>query len=230
MPRTGLIITGGGSSVRYGRPKLLEFLGDLPVFCHSLRNLSRLPDVAATVLVVPAEREAVFAQFLRQFVPDLADSVTLVTGGPTRTESVRRGLLALPPDTAYVAVHDAARPLATASLLRRCLEEATESGAAIAAHRIVDTVKLADGLSIAQTLDRKLLWGAETPQVARRSLLLQAYAFRQSHPELPEPTDEAQLLENAGIPVRLVESALPNPKLTTPDDMSTLKAMMAPAR
>ena len=226
MVRLGLIITGGGASARYGRPKLLEYLGDLPVFCHSIRNFSRMQGVVATILVVPAEREAVFAQFLQQFLPDLAPQVSLVVGGQTRTESVHRGLMALPDAIDYVAVHDAARPLATASLLRRCLDEAMEYGAAIAAHRTVDTVKLAEGQAIARTLDRKLLWGAETPQVARRALLLQAYSHRQDHPELPEPTDEAQLLENAGLPVRLVESAFPNPKLTTPADLALLKALI----
>lgn len=227
MNKIGLVITAAGSSVRFGKPKLLQFLGDLPVFCHSLRNLSRLAEISRTALVIPEDLEPVFTQFIHQFIPDLADSVLIVHGGQCRTDSVHNGILALPDDLEFIAVHDAARPLATFSLLRHCLEEAEEYGAAIAAHKIVDTVKLAgNDKIIGKTIDRTALWGAETPQVARRSLFLKAYSHLAQHPELGTPTDEAQLLEFAGIPVRLVESVFPNPKLTTPADLTTIKAML----
>lgn len=226
--KLAVIIAAGGSSSRFGtKNKLLVSWHGLPLFCHSLRTFSAWPGGLCQVLVCPAAQLPDFAAALRRHLPDLADQVILVAGGDSRPASVLAGLQALPPQADIVAVHDAARPLATLDLLERCVRSAEIHGSGVAAHRMVDTVKeaTADGI-VERTLARHRLWGSETPQVFQRALVERAYA------ELPWRqagyTDEAQMLEALPLPVRLVENRLPNLKITYRDDFSAMPVLPPP--
>jgi 2-C-methyl-D-erythritol 4-phosphate cytidylyltransferase len=218
----GIIIAAAGSSSRFGEGnKLFQILAGLPVFCHCLKNFFAAGSPQACLLVTPAGTRLEFQHLLKTHLPELSARVQIIVGAATRHASVLAGLKALPDSCRYVAVQDAARPLSGAGLLRRCLESAQCEGSGVAARRLTDTIKLATANGkVSKTLDRDSLWAAETPQVFQRQLLLDAYQACQN--SKTSFTDDAQLLEEAGFPVQLVESMQANPKITFPEDLATL--------
>jgi 2-C-methyl-D-erythritol 4-phosphate cytidylyltransferase len=141
-----------------------------------------------------------------------------VTGGATRSESVRAGLAALGADVDAVVVHDAARPLVTPGLLTRTLDALADAEGAVAAARINDTVKEAgEDRRVVGTLDRRRLWAIQTPQAFRRDVLERALDVDAS--VLARATDDAWLVERAGGRVVVVEAPARNFKVTGPDDL-----------
>jgi len=147
-----------------------------------------------------------------------------VTGGAVRSDSVRLALAAAPADAQRVVVHDAARPLVDPSLFERTLAALDDAEAAIAAARVTDTVKEADGDLVAATLDRSRLWAVQTPQAFRRPWLERALAVDAAL--LARATDDAWLVERAGGRVRVVESTPRNLKVTTSDDLKVAQLLL----
>lgn len=142
----------------------------------------------------------------------------ILPGGRTRRESAAHGLRQLPAEAAWIALHDAARPLVSHALLERIFAAAYESGAAVPALPVADTIKRAtqEG-QVVHTLDRGELFTVQTPQVFRADWLREVY--QTATEEASEPTDDATLLERKGYPVRLVPGDPTNVKLTTPEDL-----------
>lgn len=128
-------------------------------------------------------------------------------------------LMTLPQPPEFIAIHDAARPLASDELLERCLAAARETGAAISAHHVTDTIHSSpDGVCIDGTPSRESLWAAETPQVFRTELY--ARALREIDWRTNPPTDDASLIcQLPGVSVKLVENPAPNPKITYRHDL-----------
>jgi 2-C-methyl-D-erythritol 4-phosphate cytidylyltransferase len=150
------------------------------------------------------------------------DGVVTVDGGSTRAESVSNALRAV--ETEYVAIHDAARPLLTAALLEAlvsALAEDPEADGAIAAAPVHDTVKKVGSGRVVETLDRSVLWGAQTPQVFRTEALRNALQATVSI------TDEAMLIEAAGGKVLIHDPGAPNLKITTPVDLRMAELLLA---
>ena len=167
-------------------------------------------------MVVKKSETAKFADALKKFLPDV--TVKIVHGGKTRMHSVVNGLAALPGTAKFAAVHDAARPLATAKLLLSSYEAARKHGAAVTAKRLTDTVKHADGkYFVIKTLDRSNLWRVETPQVFPIAALRAAY--KKAFSEKLVLTDDSAVMENVGHKPFLFEYKLPNLKITYPGDL-----------
>ncbi len=223
---TGIVIAAGGSSTRFGGGnKLLCELRGMPVFLHGIHTLGTLVPSEHIVLAVHADFLKEFQRQVERHLPGLA--LRMIPGGATRTESVLRALEALPQGLEFVAVHDAARPLVTAGLFRRCYEACAEHGAAIAAHRINDTVKMQtpDGLLATPPVERDLLWGIETPQIFRFSGLLSA--LRRALAEGRSFTDDAAALEfYTGIRAVPVENRDNNIKITRMADLRIAEAVL----
>jgi 2-C-methyl-D-erythritol 4-phosphate cytidylyltransferase len=211
----GLVVAAGGGSRRFGATnKLLEPLGDMPVFVHCLRRLGTIIPPERTVLVVPAGEQDAFAAALSVAGLD----ITLVPGGESRPESVLAGLRALAPSVDLVAVQDAARPFTSADLLQRCLESARRHGSGVAAHAVTDTIKTVDEQDfVLTTPDRSQLRATETPQVFLRAQLAEAYSSCLA--DGLYPSDEAQAIEALNHPVHLVVHREANPKLTYATDL-----------
>jgi 2-C-methyl-D-erythritol 4-phosphate cytidylyltransferase len=214
----GVVIVAAGSGVRFGNAaKALAPLAGRPLLDWSLDLFSGCHDVGE-IIVVAAEH----TRDLCESLVALRTHARVVAGGVTRADSVRAGLAALAGGTAVVAVHDAARPLATRALLDRVLQAAREGGAAVPAVPVSDTLHArADDGTIASTPDRQGLWAAQTPQVARRDWLELAVARNRS------TTDEGGLLAAAGFPVRLVDGDPHNLKITWPGDLLVAEALVA---
>jgi 2-C-methyl-D-erythritol 4-phosphate cytidylyltransferase/2-C-methyl-D-erythritol 2,4-cyclodiphosphate synthase len=219
--RVGAIVAAGGSGQRAGLAKQWLALGGESVLRRSARLLAGCEQVDEVVVVVPPGEEARGAAELL----GLGKGARVVAGGAARADSVRNGLAALP-GCGVVLVHDAARPFATPDLVRRVAEAAAEGGAALAALPVTDTVKRATDDAaprVAETLDRRTLWLAQTPQGFRRDLLLRGYA--EAGAEASSATDECALVERLGAPVTLVPGEPGNFKITTPEDVGRARAL-----
>ena len=198
-------------------PKAFLGLGGTPLAIYSLRTLSRIPALSSVVLVVSADQQASATQIVRDYGP-WPSPVQVVRGGAERQDSVAAGLKAVPPDTGLVLVHDAARPFASLRSVRACVDAAATHGAAILAVAAHDTVKLADpNAVIVETLDRRCVWLAQTPQVFHSELLRDAY--NQAQRDGFVGTDDAALVERLGHPVHIVPGEASNRKITTPEDL-----------
>jgi 2-C-methyl-D-erythritol 4-phosphate cytidylyltransferase len=173
--------------------------------------------------VVPAAELAGLARWGAELgaIPRLAAAVA---GGAERQDSVRAGLRALPGDVSFVAVHDAARPLVRAADVARVVAAAREHGAALLAVRVRDTLKRVRGGRVVETPPRDECWAAQTPQVFRRDWLEEALAKAEADGFLG--TDDAQLVERLGLPVRVVEGDPANLKITFPEDLALAEARL----
>jgi 2-C-methyl-D-erythritol 4-phosphate cytidylyltransferase len=222
--RTGAVIVGAGSGVRFGSTdKVFALLAGKPLLQYALEWCSSEPDIAMTVVVLG---EHTIEQGRRLIDALELESVKVCPGGDTRTASVQAGTASLDPDVTLVAVHDAARPLTDRALVRRVMAAALEHGAAIPALPVGDTIHVSeDGTVIESTPDRSRLWSAQTPQVARRDWLEDAFA---RHPQVA--TDEAGLLCAAGFPVAIVDGDPANLKITWPRDLVIAEALLASRR
>jgi 2-C-methyl-D-erythritol 4-phosphate cytidylyltransferase len=209
-----VVAAGRGTRLGAGLPKCLRPLADKPLLLYSLETLATCPDVAAVVAVVPpAHADELSRTLPAAGLPNLS---AVVPGGATRAESVMRGLVALPVAVQLVAVHDAARPFATAQLFADVFRSARQHGGAIAAAPATDTLKQAQAGRITHTLDRASIWRAQTPQVFDRDLLTEALG-REIERRV-EITDEAQAMERAGHSVHIVSHTHLNLKISTPAD------------
>jgi len=218
--RPVLIVVAGGAGRRFGGDKLLAELDGKPVLVHTLERLGRAAKLA--VLVVPAGREEEFRRLVAKYLPDL--ELRLATGGNTRAESVKRGVLAADPaDDDLVAVHDAARPLATPELLAALCRRAREVGGAVPGFPQADAQKRVDDRGvITADLARDGIWNVGTPQVFTGKLIRRACQAADSSACL----DDAEAVRRVGGSVAVVPCGEPNFKLTARSDLKLLAALM----
>jgi len=220
----GAIIAAAGRSERMGgSDKLFAVVGGKPLLAHTLSAFQTCRGVDRVVLVLSPEN----MERGRELVAEAGfDKVAAVCqGGERRQDSVRNGLEALA-SCQWVVVHDGARPLVTAELIERGLEAAKETGAAIAALPIGDTVKEVEPAGvIGRTVSRGQLWAAQTPQVFRYDMLREAHERAQG-----EATDDAALVESLGYQVKVFDGSPRNIKVTTAADLAVVEALLAQGR
>jgi len=229
MTRTAALIAAGGAGVRMGldRPKQFAGLAGIPILVRAIRAFQDSSAIETIIVVVPEDFLELTTELVRHHRLDRVRNI--VKGGASRQESVQAGLDKLPAGCELVAVHDGARPLVSTRLIEQCLREAERCGAAIAALPVKDTLKSVDrDGTIRKTVDRTRLWQAQTPQVARRDWLEQAFA--KAVADNYTGTDEASLLEYAGFPVRVVEGSESNIKITRPEDLAVAEALTMKSR
>ena len=217
QPRFGVVIVAGGSSSRMkGVDKQTVLLGDMPVPIHSVLPFSRMKEVTEIVIVCREDLIPMMMDWVRDFGVKKVSAI--VRGGNSRQQSVLRGIDALSENVDYFAIHDGARPFADEELIRRCMQDAMEHGAATAAVPCKDTIKVSDSEGfICDTPDRSILHQTQTPQIFRRDWYLQA--AEQAKAEGVDVTDDCQLLERAGRKVHLSMGSYFNIKITTQEDL-----------
>lgn len=205
------IVVAGGSGQRFGGLKQFSELGGRRMVDWAVETAALAS--AGVVVVVPAEQAND-----PTFVPPPGTTI-VVAGGSTRSESVRRGIAAVPSDADVICVHDAARPFATEVLFRAVIAAVSDGiDAAIPGVSVADTIKAVDASGhVVATPDRSSLRAVQTPQAFR------ADALRGAHAANPEATDDAAVVEANGGYVVVVQGETNNRKITGPDDLAWAK-------
>jgi 2-C-methyl-D-erythritol 4-phosphate cytidylyltransferase len=219
-----VILPAAGKSSRFRDQhykKPFAPLDGRPVWMHVADRFVNRSDVKQTLLIIaPEDRE----RFAEKFAGNAAMlGIEVVEGGAERSDSVALALERVSPDIDFIAVHDAARPCVASEWIDSVFAAAVKSGAAILAAPVAGTLKRAHSdQTIAETVARDKLWEAQTPQVFKRQLLIDAYARRGQAPA----TDDAQLVERVGHPVTIVPGSRMNIKITTKEDLRMAAALL----
>jgi 2-C-methyl-D-erythritol 4-phosphate cytidylyltransferase len=219
-----VLAAGRGKRLGGAIPKAFVSIGGRPLVVHACEALAASGVVDRLVPVV-AESDLAAMHALRAEFETLRGAAAPVVGGAERQDSVAAGLAALPEDVELVAVHDAARPFVSALAVRRVVQAARESGAALLAVSVSDTIKRVEAGRVVETPDRACLFAAQTPQVFRVELLREA--LDRARAEAFVGTDDAQLVERLGVSVRIVAGEPSNVKVTHPRDLADAERWLA---
>jgi 2-C-methyl-D-erythritol 4-phosphate cytidylyltransferase len=219
------IIVAAGKGTRMGPnvDKLFLELDGCTVLAHTWQRFEQAECIDEIVLVVRDGLQAAFKEIAQR--QRFQKPYTLVLGGKERQDSVWNGLDALSPRAEIVAIQDAARPCTSQSLIAATIKAARETGAAVAAQAVTDTIKESrDGKVIDRTLDRSRLWAVQTPQTFRVETIRRALSeVRRRNLRV---TDDTAACELIGQPVQLVVTPEPNPKVTRPEDLPYVEAVL----
>ena len=214
----GVVVPAAGSGTRLGPglPKALRLLAGEPLLVHAVRRLRECPSIGPIVVACPPGGSTATATLLSAF------DVTVVDGGAERQDSVAAGLAALP-DVAYVLVHDAARALVPVSVVEAVVTALLDGASAVVpVVPVPDTVKRVDlSGAVLETVPREDLRSVQTPQGFRREVLVAAHAGAAGC-----LTDDAGLVEAAGVTVQTVPGAPEAFKVTTPFDLRVAEAVL----
>lgn len=230
MATFAVILPAAGASRRFkdkNYKKPFAPLADRAVWLHAAERFLHRQDVKQLILVIaPEDREYFDFKFSSNVV---VLGIEVVEGGQERADSIERAMARVNGEIDFIAVHDAARPCLADEWITRVFDAAEKTGAAILALPVAATLKrVKAGQTIQETVPREGLWEAQTPQVFRRQLLLDAYAKRGGF----QATDDAQLVERLGQPVTVVPGSPINMKITTQEDLrlaeQALKALPKP--
>ena len=224
MNRVTAILPAAGLGTRMGAETLKQFLelDGVPVLIFTLRRLAACPAITDFIVATRADEvDSVAARIARE---NLGRPVRVVRGGDTRQDSVANALTEVPDNADLILVHDAVRPLVTRDQIERVIAEALSCDAAILGIPAMDTVKEvkraslpADVALITATIPRERVVLAQTPQVFRAALLLEAFA--RARQDGISASDEAGLVERLGRDVHVVVGSERNLKITRPGDM-----------
>jgi 2-C-methyl-D-erythritol 4-phosphate cytidylyltransferase len=222
MKASLILVAGGiGSRMRSGVPKQFLPLQGKPIALHSLEVFLSLDEISEVVIVCQPYFQECFSN-LHTKVP-----VRFALPGEHRQDSVQNGLAQVKNVEGLVCIHDSARPFVDREMIQRAIHAATQHGAAVVGMPVKPTIKQSHGEHFVKgTLDRSQLWEIQTPQVVRYDLLKRGFEFAlANHLSV---TDDVSLVEAMSLPVKLVEGAYSNLKITTPDDLQFAEWLLSP--
>ncbi len=217
--KVSAIIAAAGDSQRMGHiDKMFAPISGRPVLARVIDTFQKCKSIDQIIVVMSSKNlEECRRLAAREGWHKLTD---ICLGGKQRQDSVAEGLKRLK-YAAWVVIHDGARPLVTTDLIDKGLEAAKETGAAVAAVAVTDTIKVAGtGDIVRQTLPRQNLRAVQTPQVFRIDVIQNTYQH-----VFGDVTDDASLVERAGYKVKLYPGSYDNIKITTPADLATVEAL-----
>ena len=219
------IIVAGGSGLRMKNTVRKQYLkiDGIPILTRTIGVFEKHPDVDRVFVVVPKEDFEFCSSHI--LAHEKNNSIKLVAGGKTRQDSVYNGIMALPPDTTMVLVHDGVRPFIRGDQISKCITAAKTHNAAMMGIPVADTLKQVDTENnVLETIERKQLWYAQTPQV------FDYYLLRLAHEEALKAgvsaTDDAALVERMGGTVKMIEGDKTNIKITTPEDLKMAEIIL----
>ncbi|MCK4881837.1 MAG: 2-C-methyl-D-erythritol 4-phosphate cytidylyltransferase [Candidatus Omnitrophica bacterium] len=221
MKIQAIIPTAGiGARLKTGLPKPLVELCGKPLCAHTLEAFERSPVIDSIVLVGHADQLFELGNIVKQY--QLKKVTKIVAGGETRCESVSKGLAVLDADADIVVVHDGARPLVSLETISDAVALCREAEAVVVAVPVKSTIKRVNqkDLSVEETLDREGLWEIQTPQVFKKDILIKAHAQKQEG----VPTDDAMMVEQLGVRVKVFSGDYRNIKITTQEDLTVAEA------
>lgn len=224
--KTAVIIAAAGVGRRMGGlcPKQYLELGKRPIICHTLDRFQEARGIDELVCVVEPGREKSFSEEILKAYGYPKNWIA-VAGGQVRQESITNGLKTISTDCDVVLVHDAVRPFISAEQIELTARVSMRDGACIVASPIRETIKRTDSDGyICETVDRKQIWGAQTPQGFARKILSDAISRAQSDGYVG--TDDASIVERMGVKITIIEGDSRNIKITTPSDMAIAEAIL----
>jgi len=215
----GAVIVAAGESKRMGgEDKLFALIGGEPLLARVIAAFNDCPAIEQIVVVIREEKLAEVRKMILGH--DWSKEIDTCTGGARRQDSVKAGLDSLE-KCEWVVIHDGARPLVTPDLIDTGLKTAKDTGVAVAAVPVTDTIKVAGGDRIVQyTPARESLWAVQTPQVFRSDIINKAYRRLKE-----DVTDDASLVEKLGYEVKLYRGSYDNIKVTTPEDLALAEVL-----
>lgn len=218
-----IIVAAGKSTRMSSADKLLMEVAGRPIVGHTWTRFDRSGAINEIVLVIRDGQHFAYERMASTIEPH--KPYKLIAGGQERQDSVWNGLQALSPNVEFVAIQDGARPCTAGKVIAATFAAAREFGAAVAAQRVVDTIKESeDGQRIARHLDRSRLWAVQTPQTFRIDVIRRALAaVREKRLIITDDTAACELINQ---PVKLVPSDEPNPKLTHDEDLPTIERLL----
>ena len=223
------LIVAAGSGTRMGleTPKQFVLVKDKPLLYYSVRIFETYPELDAIVLVTNKENISLVQEIVEEY--HFTKVKAIVAGGETRQYSVYNGLLAIKEfatNDDVVLIHDSARPLVNHRIIFDNIKACLEFGAVDTVIQASDTiVKSSDGSGVDELPLRKELYQAQTPQTFKFGLILEAHEYARSH-QIPDVTDDVKLVISLGKEVHLVEGSKLNFKVTTPEDLDLLEALL----
>jgi 2-C-methyl-D-erythritol 4-phosphate cytidylyltransferase len=218
-----IVAAGKGTRMGPGIDKLFLEVAGRPIIAHTWAAFDSAPDVNHIVLVIRPDLQAEFDKLAQRY--GYKKPFTYAAGGAERQNSVWNGIASVPPQTEIIAIQDGARPCTTHKIISDCIAAAREVGASVAAQRVTDTLKeVGENNLIGRHLDRSKVWGVQTPQVFRNEVIKRA--LDEALKRNIVITDDTAACEYIGQPVKLVESATPNPKATSPADLPYLEVLL----
>lgn len=225
---TSAVIAAAGCSTRMsssdGITKQHMIVGGIPVVVRTMLAFEKCSLISEIIVSAREEEMPIYGEYKKQY--NITKLKHVVKGGATRQESVRLGFNAIDPDSKFVAIHDGSRCLITPEQIESVCLAAYRDHAATAATAVRDTVKLAGKRGyIDTTVDRDLVWLAQTPQVFYVPLY-RAAAYSALDQGF-EATDDNSLVERIKNPIKLVECGRENIKITTPDDLTMAEHILS---
>jgi 2-C-methyl-D-erythritol 4-phosphate cytidylyltransferase len=218
--KTGAVIVAAGSSERMGGiDKMFAILDEKPVLTRVMEVFQACDRIDDIVLVLNQQNLAKAKKLVAE--EGWSKVKAVCEGGRRRQDSVLNGLNCLG-ECDWVVIHDGARPLVTVEIIENGLDTADETGAAITAVPVTDTIKMvSDDLTIQGTPPRQSLWAAQTPQVFRYDVIVNAYRKLKY-----EVTDDARAVELTGGSVKIYQGSNDNMKITTPEDLAVAEILL----
>ena len=219
MKKYAIIVAGGTGSRMGGElPKQLQNLNGKPILMHTIEKFANSKSNPIIIVVLNELMNEKWTELCG--IHDFNVPHSVVFGGQSRFKSVQNGLKEIQSleelniNNAYIAIHDAARPLITSALIDKCFDSTKINGATVLAVTSNDSVRKGSS-TLNETVDRDLVWLVQTPQTFRGDILEEA--FRQK--ESPSFTDDASVVEKLGYPIYLIQGDHKNIKITYPQDI-----------
>ncbi len=221
VPAAGL-----GKRLKTPIPKPLILLNGKPLIVYALEVFSKCSLIDSITIAAGKEDARAFKKVVRRY--KITKVKKIIEGGKTRRQSVHHGLQTLDNDTAIVLIHDADRPFIDMAIIKDSIRAAQKYGACVVAVPVKSTIKEADLKNnfVKRTLNRKVLWEVQTPQVFKKEIILKAHRTVR----MKDPGDDALLVEKMGQKVKFVMGSYKNIKITTPEDLILAKAILSNRR
>ena len=214
------VVVAGGRGLRMGASVPKQFLPLLgkPLLCYAIQAFAATLRGIHIILVLPPDQLNSAKTVLKSYLGNI--DVTTVAGGDTRYESVQNGLAKVN-DDGVVFVHDGVRPLLSPELIQRCYQQTLDKGSAIPVVPVMESIRIIDNDG-SKSINREQLRIIQTPQTFLTRIILPAF----QQPYQPSFTDEANVVEAHGTAIHLIDGALENIKVTTPEDMLIAETLL----
>ena len=214
MNQVSVIIPAAGAGSRFGEEKQFKLLGGRPLLFYSLQPFLESSIIQEVIVVVPGNQTTSIQRDLTSI--SAGKPITVIAGGVRRQDSVENGVSASSSSANLICIHDAVRPFVTENMIANSISACENYDGAVVALPSRDTVKLSNNGLVKETLDRKFIWLAQTPQTFNKDKLVVAFDNADQNDIIA--TDEAALMEAMGFSIALVEGHPTNFKITTQDD------------